>query len=81
MVAYERYIKVAPDGTITVSGLPVAPGRTVRVTVAVEAEERARLAREIRELLKQTQLLPQAQSLTEEEIAAEIDAVRRASAA
>ncbi len=81
MVAYERYVTVEQPGKIEITGLPVRPGQKVRVTVTVDAAERAALVRELDELLKRTQALPQARGITDEEIAAEIEAHRRASAA
>jgi hypothetical protein len=80
MVAFERYITVVNPEEIVISGLPLHPGQRVRVTVVVDeagAQERGKV---LRELLKATQALPQARAVTEEEIAAQVAAVRASAA-
>jgi hypothetical protein len=76
MVAHERHITVTEHGQITVSGLPVRPGQRVRVTVAVEGEDRQQLAARFQDFFARVQALPQVQKLSEDELAQEIAAYR-----
>ncbi len=72
---------VSKDGKLSIKGLPFRPGAKVEVIVREEAEKlpaskRKALASEMQTLFKKIQSLPQARTITEEEIAAEIDAYR-----
>jgi hypothetical protein len=58
------------------SDLPFQPGQRVEVVVIAEDEPPANRVRELRELFQTTQALPQAQAITEDDIAAEIAAYR-----
>jgi antitoxin ParD1/3/4 len=59
------------------SGLPFKPGQRVEVIILAEDFERETLAEKLRQLFKETQALHQDNPLTDEEIAAEIEAYRR----
>jgi hypothetical protein len=79
LVAYRKKVTVRPDGRIEIPELILQPGMEAEVIVLVESESAAaRSARveELKTLFKETQALPQAQTITEEEIAAEIAAYR-----
>lgn len=81
LTAYRKKITVRPDGRIEILEPILEPGTVAEVIVLVESEPEsaaARLARveEWKALFKETQALPQAQTITEEEIAAEIAAYR-----
>ena len=72
---------VSKDGKLSIKGLPFRPGAKVEVIVREEAEKlsaskRMALAGELQTLFKEIQSLPQARTITEEEIAAEIAAYR-----
>ena len=72
---------VSKDGKLSIKGLPFRPGAKVEVIVRAEekkttAGKRKALAGELQSLFKQIQSLPQARTITEEEIAAEIAAYR-----
>jgi predicted DNA-binding antitoxin AbrB/MazE fold protein len=76
---------VSKDGKLSIKGLPFRPGEKVEVTVRAETEkvsasQRKVLAGELQALFKEIQSLPQAKSITEEEIAAEIAAYRASKA-
>jgi hypothetical protein len=76
---------VSKDGKLSIKGLPFRPGAKVEVIVREEvkkgsASKRKALAGELQSLFKEIQSLPQARSITEEEIAAEIAAYRASKA-
>ncbi|MDL1910657.1 hypothetical protein FBQ81_08170 [Chloroflexi bacterium CFX6] len=81
ITAYRKKVTVRPDGRIEITDPTLKPGTEAEVIVLVESQpesEEIRLAR-VREweaLFKETQSLPLAQTITEEEIAAEIAAYR-----
>lgn len=78
MTAYERWVTVR-DADRVVVDVPVKPGQQVRVTVVVD--EVARPTPEaLRALMADSQRAGQAASVSDEVIAAEIEAVRRRSA-
>jgi hypothetical protein len=77
MVAYERYITVENPDQIVISGIPVTRGQRLRVTITIDDRAAPGRDNELRSLLKTTQALPQAQAVTEEEIAAQIAAARQ----
>ncbi len=72
---------VSKDGKLSIKGLSFRPGAKVEVVVReetrkVSASKQKMLAGELQTLFKEIQSLPQAKSITEEEIAAEISAYR-----
>jgi len=76
---------VSKDGKLSIKGLPFRPGAKVEVIVRedvkkVSTSKRKALAGELQTLFKEIQSLPQAKSITEEEIAAEIAAYRASKA-
>lgn len=76
MLAYRKYATVQKSQQIVLSDLPFQPGQRVEVVVIAEDEPLTDRVRELRELFKTTQSLPQSQAITEDEIAAEIAAYR-----
>ena len=76
MMAYRQYVTVQDPKRIVLSNLPFRAGQRVEVVVIAEEEQPAARIQELRALFKTTQALPQAQAITEEEIAAEIAAYR-----
>ena len=76
---------VSKDGKLSIKGLPFRPGAKVEVIVReevkkVSASRRKALAGDLQTLFKEIQSLPQAKSITEEEIVAEIAAYRASKA-
>ena len=77
LTAYRKKVIVRPDGSIEILDSLLKPGTEAEVIVLVENEPEtvevieARV-NEWKSLFRETQSLPQAQSITEEEIAAEI---------
>jgi len=76
MDTYRVRTKVSKDGQLSITGIPFRAGAEVEVTVRGERQDRQALANELKALFKEIQSLPQAQTITEEEIAAEIAAYR-----
>jgi len=76
MIAYRQYATVQKSKQIVLSDVPFQPGQQVEVVVLAEEGQSINLVRELREVLQATQELPQAQAISEDEIAAEIAAYR-----
>jgi hypothetical protein len=76
MIAYRKYATVQKSKQIVLSDLPFQPGQRVEVVVIAEGEPLSDRVQELRELFETTQALPQAQAITEDDIAAEIAAYR-----
>jgi type IV secretory pathway VirD2 relaxase len=81
LTTYRRKATVLSDGRIEIKTPNLKPGTRVDIIVRVEgepddAQERGERVRELKALFKETQSLPQARTITEEEISAEIAAYR-----
>jgi hypothetical protein len=80
ITAYRKKVTVRPDGRIELSEPVFKPGTQAEVIVLVESQpENDSVMARVREweaLFKETQALPQAETITEEDIAAEIAAYR-----
>lgn len=78
--AFRQKVKVQPGGVIEIRSPELTPGAMAEVIVLMETREgesaRVTRVRELAELFKMTQALPQAQAISEDEIAAEIAAYR-----
>jgi len=80
-IAYRRKATVNSDGRIEIKTPSLKPGTKTEVIILVESESdktetRTEHMDEWKALFKETQALPQAKTITEEEIAAEIAAYR-----
>jgi hypothetical protein len=77
MTAYKKYVTIKDPKSLVLTDLPFKQGQVVEVVVIAqdngESEERVR---GLQALLKETQALPQAKAISEDEIAAEIEAYR-----
>ncbi len=81
LTAYRKKVTVRPDGSIEILDSLLKPGTEAEVILLVESEPDSAVSiqarvNEWKALFKETQALPQAQTITEEEIAAEIAAYR-----
>jgi len=76
MLAYKKYITIEDPNRVVLSDLPFRAGQRVEVVVIAEDEVRSVRLQELRTLFKVTQELPQAQAVSEDDIAAEIAAYR-----
>jgi len=77
MNAYKTYITIADPKLLVLSDLPFQAGQKVEVIILAEDNQRATLAEELKKLFKEIQATHTDNPLTEEEIAAEIEAYRR----
>jgi hypothetical protein len=77
MNAYKTYVTVTESQELVLSNLPFQPGQKVEVIVIAEDDKRKDLSQTFKKLFDETQAIPGIQDITEEEIAAEIEAYRR----
>ena len=77
MEAYRTYRTITDAKQIVLSDLPFQPGQVVEILVLAQASDRALVLSRLDQLLQSCQALPQVQELTDDEIAAEIDAYRK----
>lgn len=77
MTAYKKYARIKEPNSLLLTNLPFKPGQVVEVVVIAQdgddAEERVR---DLQAILKDTQALPAARAMSEDDIAAEIEAYR-----
>ena len=76
MLAHRRYLTIPASGNVVLEDLPFRPGQQVEVVLISDDGERIALTSRFRALFKETQALPEATTLTDAEIAAEVDALR-----
>jgi hypothetical protein len=76
MLAYKRVVTVKESGSIVLTDLPLQPGQKVEVIVFADEEEQKERLRNLRALLKETQGLPEAKTISDDEIAEEVAAYR-----
>lgn len=77
MNAYKTYITITDPKRVVLSDLPFQAGQRVEVIILTEDNQRATLAAELKKLFKEIQATYADRPLTEEEIAAEIEAYRQ----
>ncbi|MEH2405411.1 hypothetical protein [Nostoc sp.] len=77
MNAYKTYITITDPKQVVLSDLPFQAGQKVEVIILAEDNQRATLAAELKKLFKEIQATHADHPLTEEEIAAEIEAYRQ----
>lgn len=76
MKAYRTYLTIKDPDQVTLSKLPFRSGQRVEVVILAADEEQSARVQELRNLFAATQSLPQAQTLTEDEILREVEAYR-----
>ena len=76
MQAHKTYARVQTSGELAIGQLPFAPGSLVEVLVVGAERNAAERDQEWERLMQTVQALPQAQSISDADIAAEIDATR-----
>jgi len=77
MKAYKTYSTITDSKQVVLSDLPFRIGEKVEILVlAVEDGNRAERVRKLRDLFKETQSLPQVQSLSEEDMLREVESYR-----
>ena len=76
MNTYRRRLVVQDPKQIVLSDVPFQTGQEVEIILRSVEQPTVELKNDVRDLLKKTQSLPQIQTLTEEDILAEIEAYR-----
>lgn len=76
MQAYKTYARVDSSGKLSLENLPFAEGVLVEVLVVDQNRSAPEREESWRRLMRQVQQLPQVQALSDDDIAAEIDAYR-----
>ena len=77
MNTYRRRLVVQDPKQIVLSDVPFQTGQEVEITLRSVEQPTVERKNDLRDLLKKTQSLPQIQTLTEEDILAEIEAYRK----
>jgi hypothetical protein len=77
MNSYQAFITIDNSQQVVLSNLPFEAGTKVEIKIQVVDEKRLASANQLKALFKEIQSLPSSQTITEEEISAEIDAYRR----
>ncbi|MDZ8080321.1 MAG: hypothetical protein RMX35_14775 [Nostoc sp. DcaGUA01] len=77
MNVYKTYITIADPKQLVLSDLPFKAGQRVEVIILTEDNQKVTLAEELKKLFKEIQVIHADNPLTDEEIAAEIEAYRR----
>lgn len=72
MIACKRIVTVEDPERVVLSGLPFRRGQRVEVVMIAEEELNRPAAEELRQLLRETQQLPAAKAVSEDQIAEEI---------
>lgn len=77
MNGYKKYVTIEDPQSLVLTDLPFKQGQVVEVVMIAQdnGDSEARV-RDLQVLLKDTQALPEAQAISEDEIAAEIKAYR-----
>ena len=77
MKAYRTYLTITDQKQIVLSNMPFRVGEKVEIVVlAAEDNNRAERVRQLQELFRETQSLPQAQTLSEDDVLREVEAYR-----
>lgn len=76
MKAYRTYLTVTDSKQVVLSDVPFQPGQRVEVLVLTTSDTDVAAVSELQALFEETQALPHIQTLTDDEIAAEVTAYR-----
>lgn len=76
MLAYKKYVTIKDPAKLELTGLPFRSGQRVEIVMIAEDEERNEQLETLRALFKETQALPQAEAISEDLIAEEIEEYR-----
>ncbi|MBD2566894.1 hypothetical protein [Anabaena lutea] len=77
MNAYKTYITIEDPKQVVLSDLPFQVGQRVEIIVLAEDNPQDTISNKLRNLFDKTQAIPGVEEITDEEIAAEIEAYRR----
>lgn len=76
MIAYKRTVTIKNPRELVLNDLPFEAGQRVEVVLLAEEAQSDNILSELQQLLRDTQALPPARAITDEEILAEIEAWR-----
>ncbi|WP_020561773.1 hypothetical protein [Methylosarcina fibrata] len=76
MNTYKTYVQIDASGRVVLEGLPFPEGSLLEVLVVDQTHQPKERVESWQALMRHVQSLPQAKSITDEEIAAEIEAQR-----
>ncbi len=76
MIAYKRTVTIQNPRELVLNDLPFEAGQRVEVVLLAEESQSDDVLSELQKLLRDTQALPPARTITDEEIVAEIEAWR-----
>lgn len=77
MAAYKKYARIKEPNSLLLTDLPFKPGQVVEVVVTAQnVDESEARVRDLEAVLKDTQALPTARAISEDDIAAEVEAYR-----
>ena len=76
MVAYRTRLTITDPNRLVLTDLPFHAGQQVEIAITADDSGLTDRIAQLRALLRETQALPEAQRITEDEIAAEIAAYR-----
>jgi hypothetical protein len=76
MLAYKQYVTIKDPARVELSGLPFHAGQRVEIVMIAEDNDQAERVGQLRELFRATQALPQAQAISDEMIAEEVESYR-----
>ncbi len=77
MNAYKTYITIENPKQVVLSDLPFQVGQRVEIIVLAEDNPQDTISNKLRNLFDKTQAIPGVEEITDEDIAAEIQAYRR----
>ncbi|TAE60787.1 MAG: hypothetical protein EAZ76_02140 [Nostocales cyanobacterium] len=77
MNAYKTYITIEDPKQVVLSDLPFQVGQRVEIIVLAEDNPQDTISNKLRNLFDKTQTIPGVEDITDEDIAAEIEAYRR----
>lgn len=77
MNAYKTYITIENPKQVVLSDLPFQVGQRVEIIVLAEDNPQDTISNKLRNLFDKTQAIPGVEQVTDEEIAAEIEAYLR----
>jgi hypothetical protein len=77
MNAYKTYITIENPKQVVLSDLPFQIGQRVEIIVLAEDNPQDTISNKLRNLFDKTQAIPGVEEVTDEDIAAEIEAYRR----
>jgi hypothetical protein len=78
MEAYRTYVTIKDPQQVVLENVPFRPGQRVEVLLIASKSDEMGRSPGIQALFKETQSLPQIRSLSEEDIAEEVAAYRKA---